>query len=162
MKAAEYKQALAAAAQGAGKKSAAKRRDLEQQLQRSVLDLMRNLYPNVRVWHTPNGGARSHIEAAILVGLGVRKGVADLQILCNGGVSAWMELKTDDGELDAEQRRFRDDAIALGCPYAVVRNLDEAERFLRNLSDARLLPTTSRTYTHLPTPTPPHLLGALE
>ena len=45
---------------------------------------------------------------------------------------------------------------------AVVRNLDEAERFLRNLSDARLLPTTSRTYTHLPTPTPPHLLGALE
>jgi hypothetical protein len=43
-------------------------------------------------WHTPNGGKRRPIEAAIMKSLGVRAGVADLILLHAGRIFA-LELK---------------------------------------------------------------------
>lgn len=51
----------------------------EQVIQRAVCQHLRQRSANGVVWwHTPNGGRRSPIEAAIFKGLGVCAGVSDL------------------------------------------------------------------------------------
>jgi hypothetical protein len=55
----------------------------------------------------PNGGKRTKVEAAILVGMGVRAGVADLCIMMADGQAAWIELKHDKGTLSPAQREFK-------------------------------------------------------
>ena len=75
----------------------------EDQLQRTVCQHLRQRgAPGLVWWHTPNGGKRRPVEAAILKGLGVRAGVADLIFLCDGRAFA-LELKTDDGRPTVEQ-----------------------------------------------------------
>ena len=60
----------------------------EQAIQRAVCQHLRQRGAAGLVWwHTPNGGRRSPIEAAIFNGLGVRAGVSDL-ILLRGGKSS--------------------------------------------------------------------------
>jgi hypothetical protein len=57
-----------------------RRRRPEDSIQRAVCQhLWARGSPGVVWWHTPNGGKRSRIEAAIMKGLGVRAGVASLQ-----------------------------------------------------------------------------------
>ena len=69
----------------------------EQSVQRAVCEhLRRRAAPGLVWWHTPNGGRRSPVEAAIFNGLGVRAGVADLILLHDGKAFA-LELKTERG-----------------------------------------------------------------
>lgn len=58
-------------------------------------------------------------------GTRVRKGIADLYVM-GFGVSAWVEMKTDDGVQSADQIAFEQDCIACGVPYFVWRGEDEA------------------------------------
>lgn len=55
--------------------------------------------------HVPNGGIRSPIEAAIMVGLGVKKGVPDilLPIRTPQYGAAWWELKAGTNKLSEDQ-----------------------------------------------------------
>ena len=55
--------------------------------------------------HVPNGGARSPVEAAILVGLGVKKGVPDilLPIRTPQYGAGWWELKAGNNKLSEDQ-----------------------------------------------------------
>ena len=62
---------------------------------------------------------------AILVGMGVHPGVADLMILCDGRV-LFLELKAPKGRLRPDQEMFRDAALAQGFSWARVRSLDDA------------------------------------
>src|SRR5579863_7394946 len=64
-------------------------------------------------WHTPNGGRRSPVEAAIFNGLGVRAGVADLILLRDGRAFA-LELKTERGRPTAAQMQFISEFRAAG------------------------------------------------
>jgi len=68
-------------------------------------------------WHTPNGGKRRPIEAAIMKSLGVRAGVADLILLHAGRMFA-LELKVENGRTTPAQMQFVSDFNA-----AVARRL---------------------------------------
>jgi hypothetical protein len=79
-------------------------------------------------WHTPNGGKRRPIEAAIMKSLGVRAGVADLILLHAGRMFA-LELKAEDGRPTVAQMKFVSDfnaAVAPNGGACISRGLDRA------------------------------------
>lgn len=45
------------------------------------------------VFHVPNGGARSKVEAGIMQAMGTLAGVADITLLIRGGITVFIELK---------------------------------------------------------------------
>jgi hypothetical protein len=102
----------------------------EDQIQRAVCqNLWQRGVPGLVWWHTPNGGKRRPVEAAILKGLGTRAGVADL-ILVHRGRPFALELKTDDGRPTVEQMAFVSDFNAAGGSAAILNGLDRALRTL--------------------------------
>jgi hypothetical protein len=78
----------------------------------------------------PNAGKRSPWRGKYMKAEGLTAGVADLCIMMPNGVVAWMELKTRKGRQSLEQRGFEEICKVLRHPYALVRNLDEAEAVL--------------------------------
>ena len=69
------------------------RRRPEDCIQRAVCQHLRTRgSPGLVWWHTPNGGKRRTIEAAIMKGLGVRAGVSDL-IAVHEGKAFALELR---------------------------------------------------------------------
>ena len=83
-------------------------------------------------WHTPNGGKRRPIEAAIMKSLGVRAGVADLILLHAGRMFA-LELKAEDGRPTTAQMQFISDfnaAVAPNGDACIAQGLDRALRVL--------------------------------
>jgi hypothetical protein len=98
----------------------------EDQIQRAVFDHLRmRSAPGVYAFHVPNGGWRSHIEAAILKGLGVRAGVPDVIAIHRGQVYA-IELKTEDGRATSAQLQAIEDLRATGAHAEVAYGLDRA------------------------------------
>jgi len=84
---------------------------------------------NIVWWHTPNGGKRNRIEAAIMKGLGVRAGVSDI-IAVHEGKAFALELKAEGGRPTEAQLQFIDDFQAAGGHAVVAEGLDEALRVL--------------------------------
>jgi hypothetical protein len=79
-------------------------------------------------WHTPNGGKRRPVEAAIMKSLGLRAGVADLILLHSGRMFA-LELKAEDGRPTAAQMQFISDfnaAVAPNGGACIAHGLDRA------------------------------------
>ena len=70
-------------------------------------------------------GPRGAKRQAILVGMGVHPGFADLVVLCDGRV-LFLELKSLKGRLSPAQKEFRDAVLAQGFGWALVRSLDDA------------------------------------
>jgi hypothetical protein len=70
-------------------------------------------------------GPRGAWRQAILVGMGVHPGVADLMVLCDGRV-LFLELKSTKGRLSPAQEAFRDAVRTQGFGWALVRSLDDA------------------------------------
>ena len=103
-----------------------KRRREEDALQRSVVELLQYLENQKRLTYfaVPNGGYRSKTEAAILKGLGVRAGVADLIIIGPLGKVYALELKSRNGETSPEQDEFAERVCRLGGEFAIERDLD--------------------------------------
>ncbi len=107
-----------------------KRSRPEQFLQRAVCAHLKVRGVPGLVWfHPPNGGKRSPIEAAIMNGLGVRAGVADL-IFLHVGIAYALELKAEGGRQTESQMRFLADWNAAGGFGAVAHGLDAALRIL--------------------------------
>jgi hypothetical protein len=108
------------------------RRHPEQEIQRSVVSHLRCRGARGAVWwHTPNGGFRRRTEAAILKGLGVRAGVADICVVHEGKFFA-LELKAPSGRSTEAQMAFRDEINAAGGFAAEVVGLDAAIRCLES------------------------------
>lgn len=63
------------------------------------------------ILHFPNEGKRTTSYGKMLKSMGMRKGVVDLFIAIprRGYGGAWIELKSADGVLSAEQKEFLDD-----------------------------------------------------
>lgn len=105
----------------------------EDRIQRAIVQYGRwALKPKHMIFSVPNGGQRPRIEAAIMVGLGLMKGVFDLCILGPGGQSWWLEVKGPNGNLTPEQEEFCVYAIGAGVPYAIVHSLDEAMEAMKS------------------------------
>ena len=102
----------------------------EADLQRAVVTALRFALPRTAIIHhcanevtepSPRGAKRQ----AILVGMGVHRGFADLIVLCEGRV-LFLELKSLKGRLSPDQEAFRDAVLAQGHRWALVRSLDDA------------------------------------
>lgn len=96
----------------------------ETELQREVVAWIDSLLDlRAFVFHVPNGGRRDRRTAAILRGMGVRAGVADLGMLREQGRSGWIELKTEEGTQEPEQLAFEARCIMLDHDYRVCRSV---------------------------------------
>lgn len=106
----------------------------EQDIQRAVIQHLRQRgMPGIVYWHTPNGafygGKRNAkgvaIQGAIMSGLGVRAGVADLIAVHAGKIYA-LELKAPGGRASEAQMQFISDIDRAGAFTALVEGLDAA------------------------------------
>jgi hypothetical protein len=118
----------------------------EADLQRAVVVALRFALPKGAIIHhcvneVTEAGPRGAKRQAILVGMGVHAGFADLIVLCEGRV-LFLELKSLKGQLSPSQEAFRDAAQAQGFGWVLVRSLDDA---LGALADHGF---TSRVVSH--------------
>ena len=102
----------------------------EADLQRSVVQALRFALPRSAIIHhcaneVTEAGPRGAKRQAILVGMGVHPGFADLMVLCDGRL-LFLELKSLKGRLSPSQEAFRDTVVAQGHGWALVRSLDDA------------------------------------
>ena len=72
-----------------------------------------------------SGDRRGKTRQAILVGMGVHPGFADLIVLSEGRV-LFLEVKSKTGSLSPTQMTFRDAVQAQGFAWALVRSVDDA------------------------------------
>lgn len=102
----------------------------EADLQRTLVQALRLALPRTAIIHhcaneVTEAGTRGAKRQAILVGMGVHAGFADLMILSDGRV-LFLELKAPKGRLRPTQEAFRDAVLAQGFGWALVRSLDDA------------------------------------
>jgi len=102
----------------------------EADLQRAVVQALRFALPKTAIIHhcaneVTEAGPRGAKRQAILVGMGVYGGFADLMVICGGRV-LFLELKSLKGKLSPAQEAFRDAVLAQGFGWALVRSLDDA------------------------------------
>ena len=102
----------------------------EADLQRAVVQALRFALPRTAIIHhcaneVTEPGPRGAKRQAILVGMGVHPGFADLMVLCDGRV-LFLELKSLKGKLSPAQEAFRNAALAQRHGWALVRSLDDA------------------------------------
>jgi VRR-NUC domain len=105
----------------------------EEQLQRSVVDLLR-LYEargSLTFTHCPNGGYRTPAEAGMFRSLGVRAGIPDLLVWLPSGGHFQIELKAGAGKLSPAQIAWHATITNLGHRVYVCRSVDDVERCLR-------------------------------
>ena len=121
----------------------------EADLQRAVVQTLHFALPKgTIIHHCPNevteAGPRGAKRQAILVGMGVHPGFADLLVLCDGRV-LFLGLKSPKGRLSPAQEAFRDAVLAQGFGWALVRSLDDAVGALANQGfTTRIAPPTRR------------------
>ena len=102
----------------------------EADLQRAVVHALRFALPRGTIIHhsaneVAEPGPRGVRRQAILVGMGVHPGFADLMVI-SGGRVLFLELKSPKGRLRVEQEAFREAVLAQGFGWALVRSLDDA------------------------------------
>ena len=122
----------------------------EADLQRAVVTALRLALPRPAIIHhcaneVTEPGSRGARRQAILVGMGVHLGFADLMVICDGRV-LFFELKAPKGRLSPAQEVFRDAVLAQGFGWALVRSLDDALGALANHGfTTRIVPPAQRT-----------------
>jgi len=102
----------------------------EADLQRAVVQALRFALPRAAIIHhcaneVTELGPRGAKRQAILVGMGVHPGFADLMVLAEGRV-LFLELKSPKGRMRPAQEAFRDAVMAQGFGWALVHSLDDA------------------------------------
>ena len=102
----------------------------EADLQRAIVIALRFALPKGAIIHhcaneVTEPGPRGAQRQAILVGMGVHAGFADLIVICEGRI-LFLELKSLKGRLSPAQETFRDAVQAQGIGWALVRSLEDA------------------------------------
>ena len=102
----------------------------EADAQRAIVTALRIALPrNAIVHHCANevteAGPRGAKRQAILVGMGVHPGFADLLVISEGRV-LFLEVKSAKGRLRPAQDAFRETVLAQGFGWALVRSVDDA------------------------------------
>ncbi|SEN85450.1 hypothetical protein SAMN04488003_1458 [Loktanella fryxellensis] len=102
----------------------------EADAQRAIVSALRFALPREAIVHhcaneVTEAGPRGARRQAILVGMGVHPGFADL-IVISGGRVLFLEVKSHTGRLRKSQEVFRDTVVTQGFGWALVRNVDDA------------------------------------
>lgn len=98
-------------------------------LQKSCVHWFRIQYPNALIFAIPNGGSRHPLEAVRLKSEGVLAGVPDLQIISKGK-TFFIEMKTEKGRQNANQKAFQIKVTDLGFKYFLCRSFDEFKNII--------------------------------
>lgn len=108
-----------------------KRSHQEYDLQCAIIELSKRDYPNILLFSVPLEACAKkfpHFQKS-----GALKGTSDLVLVSNRGV-CFIELKSPNGRLRAEQKEFAKAVEALGYEFHVVRSIDSfidiANRFI--------------------------------
>ena len=117
-----------------------KRGTPEADIQRAIVSALRFVLPSGSIVHhaaneVTQAGQAGAKRQAILVGMGVTPGFADLIVLSQGKV-LFLEVKSATGSLRPAQEAFRDTVQAQGFPWALVRSIEDA---LGALSEAGMV-----------------------
>ena len=108
-----------------------RRKTPEQDLQRQVAKFLTLALPTPDAWFTsiPAGWSGK------VRGPGYKSGTPDMLVIYKPGAwitgVIWLELKSATGRLSKAQELCRDDLVAAGCKWALVRSLDDVERALK-------------------------------
>ncbi len=100
----------------------------------TIVRLHEKRYPElVRLFHCPNGGARSKAAAGKLKAEGVRRGVPDYGLPIQSGqhIGLAIELKAHGGRLEPEQRDWLIHLQSQGWVAVTAYGADEAWQFVR-------------------------------
>ena len=102
----------------------------EADAQRAIVQALRFALPRDAIVHhcaneVTEAGPRGARLQAILVGMGVHPGFADL-IVISGGRVLFLEVKSQTGRLRKSQEVFRDAVVTQGFGWALVRSVDDA------------------------------------
>lgn len=101
-------------------------RNDESKIQAAIVQWVRTVAPDCRIFAVPNGAhVASKRHAALLVWTGLTKGVPDLVVLCQGGRAVFIEVKAPKGSVSNDQRAFLIMLQSLGFQTAVVRSIDD-------------------------------------
>lgn len=104
---------------------------LESKLQIACVKWFRYCYPNYIIFSIPNGGSRNIREAKILKAEGVLAGVPDLQIISKGR-TFFIEMKTEKGRQNTNQKAFQEKVNKLGFDYFLCRSFQEFQNIVNN------------------------------
>ena len=107
-----------------------RRKTPEADAQRAIVQALRFVLPRGAIVHhsvneVTSGDRRGKTRQAILVGMGVYPGFADLVVISEGRV-LFLEVKSKTGRLSPAQEAFRDAVQAQGFAWALVRSVDDA------------------------------------
>jgi len=107
-----------------------RRRTPEADAQRAIVQALRVVLPRSSIVHHAanevTGGDRpGKLRQAILVGMGIHPGFADLIVL-SGGKVLFLEVKSPTGRLSPAQVAFREAVLAQGFGWALVRSVEDA------------------------------------
>jgi len=102
----------------------------EADAQRAIVQALRFALPRDAIVHhcaneVTEAGPRGARHQAILVGMGVHAGFADL-IVISGGRILFLEVKSQTGRLRKSQEVFRNTVVSQGFGWALVRSVDDA------------------------------------
>ena len=102
----------------------------EADAQRAIVQALRFALPRDSIVHhsvneVTEAGPRGAKRQAILVGMGVHPGFADL-IVISGGRVLFLEVKSQTGRVRKSQEVFRDTVVTQGFGWALVRTVDDA------------------------------------
>jgi len=81
--------------------------------------------PHVMVLHIPNQGKRSKAYGGVLKAMGLKRGAPDLVVVLPEQRVIWIEMKTEAGTLDPDQRKIHAQLRERGHVVEVARSLDE-------------------------------------
>ena len=107
-----------------------RRKTPEADAQRAIVQALRFVLPRGAIVHhavneVTAGDRRAKTRQAILVGMGVHAGFADLIVL-SGGRALFLEVKSKTGRLSPAQEDFRAAVQAQGFAWALVRSVEDA------------------------------------
>jgi len=97
-----------------------------------------NTYANTRrlLFHVPNGGKRSKVEAAWLKSSGVISGIPDLLLVWGKTIHAF-EMKTEKGTVSDAQAAVHKAWATQGIIVHIVRTVDDFKRIFLNIIEGR-------------------------
>jgi len=102
--------------------------------QRAILRFLQIALPGDALIHATlaegnRGGRKGVVDGARRKAMGQLAGMPDLMIAVRGRV-AFMEVKTPSGRVSPAQKSVHENLSAQGLPVAVVRSVDDADRFI--------------------------------
>ena len=126
----------------------ARRQHPEDDLQKACVKLFKYQYPNLILFHIPNGGWRTKAEAGVFKAMGVIPGVADLFLMKavpkNDGTwyhGLFIEMKAKGRTQSDKQKEFQSVCEKNSYAYSVADSIDKflevVENYLKGYHENR-------------------------